>query len=113
MKLGKFRSSESFDVLVEKRRAAGFETYGVVLDNGEKVDKAVLIDTSWEAVEQIADSVHYLRFEVAKVGSRGLRAERQRLQALEKALSQIEHDLFEYRKRMLERAPDLVNTDEE
>ncbi len=112
MSIGKFRDAETFDELVQRRREAGFEKYAIMVE-GQAVDKAVFMDTSWETVEEIADAIVYLRFEGAKVGSAGLKQEQNRIEAWIRSLLLLGSDVYSYRQRMLERGSDLVSTEVE
>lgn len=112
MSIGKFRDVETFDELVQRRREAGFEKYAIMVE-GQPVDKAVFMDTSWETAEEIADAIVYLRFESAKVGSAGLKQEQNRIESWIRALQQLGADVFDYRSRMTLRGSDLVSTEVE
>ena len=103
----KFRDSKSFEELITRRRNQGFEEYAILI-GGKRVDKAVFLDTSWETLEELADAVVYIRFEIAKVGTMDLKAECRRLRSLEKAILQLGRELFDYRERMSIKAPDLI-----
>lgn len=107
MSLPKFRSAPSFEALINQRRQAGFLKYAVTI-RGQKVDRALFMDTSWEALEELADAVVYLTFEVTKLESKGFRAEARRLTSLIKALESQGEALFAYRGRLRELAPDLL-----
>ncbi len=103
----KFRDSRDFETLIVRRRRQGFEIYATLF--GDKmVDRAVFLDTSWEALEELADAVVYMRFEIAKVGTEGLKNERIRLKAIERAILQLGSELFAYRERIRTKSPDLL-----
>jgi len=110
--IGKFRDAETFYDLVQRRREAGFVKYAILVD-GQEVDKAVFMDTSWETVEEVADAIVYLRFESAKVGSAGLKQEQNRIEAWIRSLLLLGSDIYSYRCRMIERGSDLVSTEVE
>ncbi len=112
MSIGKFRDAETFDDLVRRRREAGFMKYAILVD-GQEVDKAVFMDTSWETAEEVADAIVYLRFESAKVGSAGLKQEQNRIEAWIRSLLLLGSDIYNYRRRMISRGSDLVSTEVE
>lgn len=110
--IGKFRDSQTFEELIERRREAGFRKYAINVD-GKMVDKAVFMDTTWEALEELADTIVYLRLESAKIGSRGLKQEQRRIESMIRTLLQLGRDIFSYRQRVLKKAPELINTEVE
>lgn len=109
MSVGKYRDSSTFDELISRRREAGFRKYAIEVD-GEMIDKAIFMDTSWETLEELADCIVYLRFERAKVGSRGLKQEQRRVESWIRSLELIGNEMFAYRARLLDKAPELINT---
>lgn len=109
--LSDFRTSKTFSDLTTARRNWGFDTYGITV-RGQKVDKAIFLDTSWEGVEEIADAVVYLRFEITKLTSKGLLREKKRLENLVLVLTRVGNELFQYRKRLETLSPDLLQASE-
>lgn len=95
--------------LVAKRKAWGFSQYAIEV-RGIKVDKALFMDTSWESLEEIADSIIYLEFELDKLDSQELRMEAIRIRAMIKVAYRLMHDLFAYRERVKVSCPDLLES---
>jgi len=80
--------------------------------NGDSVPMITLEDTTRKALEQLAMSYVSLGFEEGKLGSAGLRMEIRRIGAWKKTIRRLMEDIQEYRERVVERAPELIETGE-
>ncbi len=96
-----------FGNLCLRRKRVGFEEYAII-HHGERVDRALFIDTSWESLEELADAHIYLDFEIQKLESKGLRLEARRLEALKRTVRRVAEDLLKYRERAEASCPDLL-----
>ncbi len=102
-----FKDAADIEELVRLRREAGYKLYAVEV-SGNKVDRALFRDTSWEALEQCADTIIWLRFEMSKASTAGQTNEVRKLGSLVHAQEEIARSIFEYRERMKSKAPQLL-----
>lgn len=105
------KTATSFRDLKEGRRKAGFEEYAIVV-GGERVDKALFMDTSWETLEEISDSIIYLEFELVKLEALGIRNEARRIKSYIRQLWSVGDAIWIYRERIKSVAPDLLKEKE-
>ena len=101
----------TFDELVKARRAFGWEEYSIVV-GGFRVDKAVFMDVSAEALEEVADLVVYLRFELEKVETKNLKGPARTLRGFLRTAESLGELLFKYRDTVRVRAPELLEAQE-
>ena len=76
--------------------------------NGDSVPMITIEDTTMKALEQLSMSYVSLGFEESKLGSAGLRMEIRRINAWKKTIRRLMEDMQEYRERVSERAPELI-----
>jgi len=77
--------------------------------NGDTVPMISLVDKTRKALEQISMSYISLGFEASKLGSVGtLRMEVRRIMAWKKTIRRLMEDIQEYRDRVTESAPELI-----
>jgi hypothetical protein len=97
---------EDFKTLVDERRAWG--AYVHLLDlEGEKVEKADFLDTSWETLEELADARIYLSFEETKLRVRESRAEARKVASWIRIIDNLAAEVYKYRNRVNEKFPEL------
>lgn len=65
-------------------------------------------DSSWETLISLADSDIHLEVHIAKVTSRGLRAEVRTLKAIQKDIRNAANKILELRARLKQKAPDVL-----
>lgn len=81
--------------------------------NGDSVPMITLEDTTRKALEQLSMAYVSLGFEESKLGSAGLRMEIRRISAWKKTIRRLMEDIQEYRGRVVERAPELIEKGQE
>lgn len=76
--------------------------------NGESVPMITLEDTTRKALQELSMSYIALGFEESKLGSASLRMEVRRIIAWKKTIRRLMEDIQEYRDRVVQRVPELV-----
>lgn len=98
---------DSFDEVVEYRKGIGYEVYGVSTREGARIDRAWYMDLSWECIEELADAMVYLSFEVSKLDGVDSKIEMRRINSTCSQIRSAANSLWDYRERLKQKYPFL------